>query len=261
MTARARRLLVIGASLLAICDAALAERVKWRVAGAVNAVGPTAWTLPFAVKAGQPFIIEMEFENDSTVATGGFPGSDMATYNNVLKATVFAGGNEILIMPGAPGITTVWNDYSGGLPFRDRYTMELTDAATDWQVHWRVTAPRDVSPPGPLESLALLQTPPNPAAFAVREMIFRQAGDGPAAPSITATLDSIDAVALGSNPGAPGGPSPGAGADANGGGGRIDALLLAMLGLISLLRRRCRADQARDPAMLLPHRRYSGDAA
>jgi len=117
-------------ALISICNAALAERVKWRIAG---------------------------------------------------KATAFAGGAEILITPGAPGTTTVWNDYSGALPFGDRYSMELTDAATEWQVRWQVTAPQDVPPPGPLDSLALLQTPPNPSAFELSEMIFRQDGDSPAA--------------------------------------------------------------------------------
>lgn len=237
MTSRASRLLVIGASVIAMSDTALAERVKWRVEGAVIRVGPSASALPFAVAVGQPFIIEMEFENDSPAATGGFPGSDTATYNNVLKATAFAGGNEILITPGAPGITAVWNDHAGLLPWLDRYVMELTDAATDWQVRWQVVAPRAVvSPPGPLDSLALLQTPPNPAAFAVREMYFRQYGDGPEAASITASLDSITAVASSSDPGTPGGPNPGAGADTNGGGGRVDAVLLAILGMIALLR-------------------------
>jgi hypothetical protein len=70
---------------------------------------------------------------------------------------------------GAPGTTTVWNDYSGALPFGDRYSMELTDAATEWQVRWQVTAPQDVPPPGPLDSLALLQTPPN--GFAIRQQV------------------------------------------------------------------------------------------
>lgn len=235
MTARAMCLLVIGAGLISVSGAALAERVKWRVAGTVATVGPGASTLPFAVKVGQPFVIDMEFENGGTVV--GVPGPDMATYNNVLKATVFAGGTEILITPGAPGITTVWNDHSGALPFRDRYLMELTDAATEWQVRWQIAAPQSVLPPGPLESLALLQTPPNPAAFASRDMTFRQDSDAPSAPSITATLNSITAVAVSSGPGTPGGQNPGAGADANGGGGRVDAILLAMLGMIALLRR------------------------
>lgn len=85
MKARKLRLLIIGASFLALCDAAMAERVKWRIAGVVGTVGPNASALPFAVKVGQPFIIEMEFENSSMAA--GAPGPDMATYNNELKAT------------------------------------------------------------------------------------------------------------------------------------------------------------------------------
>jgi hypothetical protein len=97
----------------------------------------------------------------------------MATYNNVLKASVFVGGNEILIMPSVPGTTSVWDDQSGALPCRDRYSMRLTDAATEWDVHWRVSAPINVPPPSPLDSLSLLRTPPNPAAFAERDMILR----------------------------------------------------------------------------------------
>jgi hypothetical protein len=236
MISRATRLLAIGASFIAMCDTALAERVKWRVAGVVDAVGPRASALPFPVAVGQPFVIDMEFENDSTAVTGGFPGSDMATYNNVLKASVFVGGNEILIMPSVTGSTSVWNDQSGGLPFRDRYSMVLTDAATEWEVRWQISAPSNVPPPGPLNSLSLLQTPPNPGAFAQREMRFRQDGDSSATPSITATLDSITAIAMGSGSNPPGGLNPGTGTDANGGGGGIDAILLAILGIIAVLR-------------------------
>lgn len=102
MIGRTVRSLVVIASLIAICHPAQAERVKWRASGMITTVGSNASTLPFVPTVGQTFAIEMELENNSAAVVGGPSGPNMAAYNNIFKASVFVGANEMLITPSTP---------------------------------------------------------------------------------------------------------------------------------------------------------------
>lgn len=214
--------LAVFASLLCAlltANSACADRVTWRASGVITSVGSNAQTLPFSAAVGQTFAIDMTLERDTTLFSCCTSGAT-AAYNNLYSAVVYVGNSQLAITPAVTGTTTMWNNFLVASTAYDYYNLSIVDAATQWQARWWIQAITGVST-GPINSLTILQSPPDLTAFGSRGMTLTPSG-GSYAAAITASLDSLTVTTAASPP------------PDNSGGGAFSIIMLVALSALRM---------------------------